>query len=222
MNGVSQKRAGWSTNSSDSRHRDQPRFLRAETRFIFKSARLDPGWPPFDAPPHRAVVATPAYVTSLSEPAANGVERRRFSSAPTPAPLILKYLDQIIIVIRPEAPIWPRSDGLRRLDDHRLQDERLVARHDDPVARGAAALAGLVEVGVFEAVALGDGEQHRLQVEEAVRDVEGDDPLGLHVPQVLGERLDRDEVNRDRIAREGVHHQHVEALRSLALEAQAS
>src|SRR5258706_8887359 len=33
--------------------RGQTRFLRAETPFIFKSARLDPGWPNFDALPHR-------------------------------------------------------------------------------------------------------------------------------------------------------------------------
>ena len=36
--------------------RGQTRFLRAETPFIFKSARLDPGWPHFDALPHRSYV----------------------------------------------------------------------------------------------------------------------------------------------------------------------
>ena len=43
-------------------------------------------------------------------------------------------------------------------------------------------------------------------------------PSGLTCRRGDGERPARDEVHRDRVAREGVHGEHVEALRRLTLE----
>ena len=64
---------------------------------------------------------------------------------------------------------------------------------------------------------LGEAGHDRDQVEEAVGHVEGDDPVGLHVAQIGAERLARDEVHRNRVAREGIDREHVEVLRRLAL-----
>ena len=74
---------------------------------------------------------------------------------------------------------------------------------------------------VLEAVFLGDREEHGLEIQEAVRDVEGDHALRFEVSQVFGEGFNGDEVHGNRVPGEGVHHEHVEALRSLALEGQA-
>src|SRR2546423_14459392 len=73
----------------------------------------------------------------------------------------------------------------------------------------------------MRAVLARDARHHRDQVEEAVRDVEGDDAVGLHMPEIDPERLARDEMHRDRVAREGVDREHVEVLRRLAPEGQA-
>ena len=75
--------------------------------------------------------------------------------------------------------------------------------------------------GEFQPELLRDLQQYRLQVEEAVGNVEGDHAVGLHVPQVHLDRLDRDQVHRDRVARERVHREHVESLRCFPLEIQA-
>ena len=93
-----------------------------------------------------------------------------------------------------------------------------MARNDHPVAGGAAAFGGLVHERVLEAVLLGDREQHGLQVQEAIRDVESDHALGLQVSQVFGKRLESDQMHGNRIPRKGVYREHVEALWSLALE----
>ena len=66
--------------------RGQPRFLRAETPFIFKSARLDPGWPNFDALPHRGSVLQRMHSLATLAPALSQErekckrERRRFGA----------------------------------------------------------------------------------------------------------------------------------------------
>src|SRR3979490_311834 len=62
-----------------------------------------------------------------------------------------------------------------------------------------------------------DPGHHGNQVEETVRDMEGDDAVRPNMPQIDAERLARAQVPRDRVAREGIDRQHVEALRRLAL-----
>ena len=58
------------------------------------------------------------------------------------------------------------------------------------------------------------------EIEEAVCQVERDHAAGLHMLQIDADSLRRDQMNRNRVAREGVDGQHIETLRGLALEVQ--
>ena len=62
---------------------------------------------------------------------------------------------------------------------------------------------------------------HGREVEVAVRQVQGEHSARREVPVVEREGLARQEVHRDRAAREGVQDEHVEALVGLALEREA-
>src|SRR3954467_11443370 len=70
----------------------------------------------------------------------------------------------------------------------------------------------------MRALLLGDARDDRDEVEEAVRDMERDDAVALHVLEIDAERLAGDEVHRDGVARESVDREHVEVLRRLSLE----
>ena len=70
-------------------------------------------------------------------------------------------------------------------------------------------------------VCVGQPADQRRQVQVAVRHVQRDDAAGRELAQVERKRLARDQMHGNRIAREGVHDQHVELLRRFAFELQA-
>jgi hypothetical protein len=84
----------------------------------------------------------------------------------------LRYFEDLAIRlgvgVGPEAPVGPRRHRLGRSTNLLLQDEGLVAGDDHPVAGGAADSPVSCRYAYFEAMLLGDGEQHRLEVQETV------------------------------------------------------
>ncbi len=61
----------------------------------------------------------------------------------------------------------------------------------------------------------GQQRNRRLQIDVPVGDVEGNDPARSQMPPIKCEGLRGQQVQRYRIAGEGIHHQDVELLRRL-------
>src|SRR4051794_10564164 len=163
-------------------------------------------WARLASSSRRTSPGSPWKPTSASAPSSPNVSRPPWS----PSPSELEDLDQVVEVVGPQVPVGARHDGLDGLRDSLLVDERLVARDQQPVARRAAFITRLVEIGELEPELLGDREDHGFQVEEAVGHMECDDAGRLHVPQVKLHGLVGDEVHRYRISGEGVDGEHVE------------
>src|SRR5947207_6589242 len=139
----------------------------------------------------------------------------------TPA-LVLQYLYEVVEVVGPQPPMGVFLDGCRCLGDSWKVENRTVACKQYPIAgAGERAVSVIANPHGAKSMRLGDRFDDRYEVEEAIGDMKGDHAARFHVFQVDADRLRRDEVNGDRIAREGIDREHVEALGRLPFEIQS-
>ena len=131
----------------------------------------------------------------------------------------IQHSEEIAVLVREQdVPIAQRPHAcapkLRAVEHASIPGQQNPRRGE-----GRRKLARVVHAHAVESHRPGIRRDHRLEVDVSVRDVDGQDGIVVpQVPRVDAKGLERRQMNRHRVSREGIDRQQVELLRLLVDE----